>query len=272
MSDALANFEVDDSVAIVTMNRPEKLNAINRELKAALISALKKADDDPATSVVLLRANGRSFCVGYDIGGSAAEKEGIHHDAIKWHEILREAVTFELTPWDMKKPVVAQVQGHALGGGCELAMMCDITVAADDALFGEPEIRFSNAGPAIVMPWFIGLKKARELLYLGDMIDAKAALDLGMINKIVPAADLPVAGLKFAKRLSLISPEALYLTKLSINRGAEAAGFRSAVNVGVDVVSMLYAARTEMGAKFKEITLKEGLRAALNWRGNQFKE
>jgi len=193
MSDSLAYLEVDESVAIVTMNRPEKLNAINRELKAALISALKKADEDPATSVVLLRAKGRSFCVGYDIGGSAAEEEGSRHDAIKWHEILREAITFELTPWDMKKPVVAEVQGHALGGGCELAMMCDITVAAVDALFGEPEIRFSNAGPAIVMPWFIGLKKARELLYLGDMIDAKAALDLGMINKIVPAADLPVA-------------------------------------------------------------------------------
>ena len=127
MSDSLAYFEVDESVAIVTMNRPEKLNAINRELKAALISALKKADEDPATSVVLLRANGRSFCVGYDIGSSAAEEEGSLHDAIKWHEILREAITFELMPWDMKKPVVAQVQGHALGGGCKLAMMCDIT-------------------------------------------------------------------------------------------------------------------------------------------------
>jgi enoyl-CoA hydratase/carnithine racemase len=271
VSDSLVKYEVDESVSIITMNRPEKLNAISRDFKAALSAAFRKGDEDPATSVALLRANGRSFCVGYDIGGSE-EDDAIRYDAIKWHDFLRECVAFELAPWDMKKPVVALVQGHALGGGCELAMMCDITIAAEDALFGEPEIRFSNAGPAIVMPWFIGLKKARELLYLGDMIDAKAALDLGMINKIVPAAELLTAGLKFAKRLSLISPEALYLTKLSINRGAEAAGFRNAVNVGVDVVSMLYAAKTEMGMKFNEITKNDGLKAALKWRGDQFKE
>src|SRR6185503_10318550 len=107
------------------------------------------------------------------------ERDAWRHDAVRYTQHLREMLVFELSPWDMKKPVVAQVQGHALGGGCELAMMCDITIAADDALFGEPEIRFSNTGPAIVMPWFIGLKKARELLYLGDMIDAKTALDLG---------------------------------------------------------------------------------------------
>ena len=78
-----------------------------------------------------------------------------------------------MTPWDMRKPVIASVQGHCLGGGCELVMMCDITIAADDALFGEPEIRFSNVGPALIMPFIIGLKRARELLYLGDPIDAQ---------------------------------------------------------------------------------------------------
>ncbi len=77
-----------------------------------------------------------------------------------------------MTPWDMTKPVVASVQGHCLGGGCELAMMCDLTIAADDALFGEPEIRFSNVGPALIMPFVVGLKRAREMLYFGDPIDA----------------------------------------------------------------------------------------------------
>ncbi|MGE3149628.1 MAG: enoyl-CoA hydratase-related protein, partial [Pseudorhodoplanes sp.] len=115
------------------------------------------------------------------------------------------------------------------------------------------------------------LKKARELLYLGDMIDAKTALELGMINKIVPTAELPAAALKFAKRLALISPEALYATKLAINRGAEADGFRNAVNVGLDVVGPLYAAQTAMGVKFRDIAAKEGLGAALKWRGDQFK-
>lgn len=264
--------EKDGDVSIVTLNRPAKLNAINPDLRAALLGALRDAEADPETSVVLLRANGRSFCVGYDITRSDPSREARRHDTIKWNESLHQSLAFEMAPWNLKKPVIAAVQGHALGGGCELAMMCDLTIAADNAMFGEPEIRFSNVGPAIVMPWIIGLKKARELLYFGDTIDAKAALELGMINKIVPAAELQTAALKYARRLAMISPEALYCTKLAINRGAEIAGFRDAMNAGVDLAAPLYAANTKMGARFKEITQSEGLGAALKWRADHFKD
>jgi enoyl-CoA hydratase len=272
MTESLVLYETDERVGIVTLNRPAKLNAISKDLRVAAVEAFRRADDDPSTSVVLLRGAGRSFCVGYDIGGNDPEKDKWRHDALKWHSHLRESLAFEMTPWDMKKPVIASVQGHALGGGCELAMLCDLTVAADNAQFGEPEIRFSDAGPAIVMPWIIGFKKARELLYFGDSIDAKTALELGMVNRVVPLADLPAASLKYAKRLSLISPEALALTKLSINRGADAGGFRNALNAGLDIVAPLYAARTEFGEKFHAITQKDGLGAALKWRAEQFKE
>lgn len=268
----LVLYETDERVGIVTLNRPAKLNAISKDLRVAAVDAFRRADEDANTSVVLLRANGRSFCVGYDIGAKDPEKEKWRHDALKWHAYLRESLAFEMMPWDMKKPVIASVQGHALGGGCELAMLCDLTIAADNALFGEPEIRFSDAGPAIVMPWIIGYKKARELLYFGDMIDAKSALELGMVNRVVPQAELPQASLKYAKRLALISPEALVATKLSINRGADAAGFRNALMAGLDIVAPLYAARTEFGDKFHEITMRDGLGAALKWRGEQFKE
>ena len=172
----------------------------------------------------------------------------------------------------MKKPVIASVQGHALGGGCELTMFCDVTIAADNAIFGEPEIHFSNVGPAIVMPWMIGFKKARELLYFGDMIDAQIALELGMVNRVVPLDDLEEKTMRFAKRMALISPEALEDTKLAINRGADAAGFTNAMNAGLDVVAPLYAAKTDVGVKFTEIRQKKGLRAALKWRRDQCKE
>jgi enoyl-CoA hydratase/carnithine racemase len=271
-TNALAQYRTDDKVGIVTMNRPDKLNAISPEFKVALMEALEAADDDPSTSVVLLRANGRSFCVGYDIGRQSPERNGWRHDAIRYTQHLREVLAFEFTPWDMKKPVIAEVQGHALGGGCELAMMCDLTVAADDAQFGEPEIRFSTVGPGLVMPWLIGLKKARELLYFGDSIGAHEALALGMINRVVPRDELPAHALKFAKRLALISPEALAITKLALNRGAEAAGFRNAINLGVDVVGPLYAATTMEGAKFRTMVETNSLRAALKARMDQFKE
>jgi enoyl-CoA hydratase/carnithine racemase len=170
----------------------------------------------------------------------------------------------------MRKPVIASVQGHVLGGGCELAMFCDITIAADNALFGEPEIRFSNVGPAIIMPWMIGYKKARELLYFGDMIDAETAERLGMVNHVVPLDELEAFTMNFARRMTLIAPEALEKTKLAINRGADCGGFRNAMQAGLDIVAPIYAAKTEVGLKFTEIRIKEGLPAALKWRREQF--
>jgi len=271
MTAQLVTYGVDGRVGIVALNRPEKLNAITAELKRALVERFHEADRDPATSVVVLRAEGRSFCAGYDIAPNPA-RAARRGNALAWRESLTDDVALEMTPWDMKKPVVASVQGHCLGGGCEMVMMCDLTIAADDAVFGEPEIRFSNVGPALVMPFVIGLKRARELLYLGDPIDASTALQYGMVNRVVPRAELQAATLKFAHRLALISPEALAGTKLAVNRGAEAAGFRNAIHAGLDLLAPLYAARTEVGMKFDEIREKEGLGAALRWRAAQFTE
>ena len=196
--------------------------------------------------------------------------EAWRNDALKYHERLNVSLGIELQPWYMKKPVIASVQGHALGAGCEIAMFCDLTIAAEDAKFGEPETRHSQAGPGFVMPWIVGYKKARELLYFGDMIDAPTALDLGMINRMVPRDELPDATLTFARRLALVAPEALAATKLAINRGADAAGFRNAMQAGIDVVAPLYAANTEVGAQFRDIAQKQGVAAAVKWRKAQF--
>jgi enoyl-CoA hydratase/carnithine racemase len=271
MNELLVTYTVDGHVGIVCLNRPDKLNAISPELKRLLVERFHEADRDPATRVVVLRAEGRSFCAGYDIGPSPA-RAARRGNALAWHQSLTDDVALEMTPWDMVKPVIASVQGHCLGGGCELVMMCDLTIAAADALFGEPEIRFSNVGPALIMPFVIGLKRARELLYLGDPIDAQTALHYGMVNRVVPAADLEAATMKFATRLALIAPEALAATKLAINRGADAAGFRNAIRAGLDVLAPLYAAQTEVGVTFDEIRERDGLVAALRWRAAQFAE
>jgi len=271
MTAQLVTYAADGRVGIVTLNRPDKLNAISPDLKRELVARFHEADGDVATSVVVLRAEGRSFSAGYDIGPSPA-RAARRGNALAWHASLTDDVALEMTPWDMKKPVIASVQGHCLGGGCELAMLCDLTIAADDALFGEPEIRFSNVGPALVMPFIVGLKRAREMLYLGDPIDAQTALRYGMVNRVVPRAELVAATLNFARRMALISPEALAATKLAINRGADAAGLRTAIRAGLDVLAPLYAARTEVGMKFDEIREREGLGAALKWRAAQFAE
>ena len=273
MPDPVVLYEVDDKVSVITLNRPDKLNAISPELMRQLLDAFARADADTATSVVLMRAEGRSFCAGYDIGRKPDPGEGDwRSDPIKAHKHLAPQLAFEMTPWNMKKPVIASVQGHVMGGGCELVMLCDMTIAADNSTFGEPEVRFSSVGPAIVMPAIIGYKKARELLYFGDTIDAETARELGMVNRVVPLAELREKSLAWAKRLSLISPEALYATKLAINRGADAAGFRTALYAGLDVVGPLYATTTTLGARFREIVAAEGVPAAVRWRSAQFKE
>ncbi len=273
MQEQFVRYETDEKVGIITLDRADKLNAINAVMKDQIIAAFARADKEPATSVVVLRAEGRSFSAGFDIGHSPDRgKDSGAADPNTWDPILHRSFDFGMAPWSATKPVIASVQGHVLGGGCELTLMCDLTIAADDAKFGEPEVRFSHLGPLMVMPWFIGLKRARELLFFGDMIDAKTALQFGMVNRVVLAAELRQATMKYAKRLSLISPEALRWGKRVINRGAEIAGFRAAIEAGVDAFVSLYATQTEVGKEFGRIAGEKNLQAALEWRAAQFRE
>ena len=271
MPATMVRYETEDKVGIITLDRADKLNAINSVMKDEIIAAFARADKEPATSVIVLRANGRSFSAGFDLGHSPDRgKSSGAADPNTWDTMLHRSFDFGMAPWSTRKPVIASVQGHVLGGGCELTLMCDLTIAADDAKFGEPEVRFSHLGPLMVMPWFIGLKRARELLFFGDMIDAQTALEFGMVNRIVPAADLRAETIKYAKRLSLIAPEALRWGKRVINRGAEIAGFRAAIESGVDSFVSLYATQTEVGKEFGRRVQADGLKGALEWRRAQF--
>src|SRR5258708_21630250 len=122
MAEQSVLYEVDQKVSIVSLNRPHKLNALSMELRLELERVLRAADDDPATSVIVLRSEGRSFCVGFDIGGDPERaRSPWRHDALKYHERLAVSLRALMTPWNLSKPVIASVQGHALGGGCELA-------------------------------------------------------------------------------------------------------------------------------------------------------
>lgn len=256
-------------VGFVVLNRPNKLNAISDRMKGMLIDAFTKADADPETRVIVLRGEGRSFCAGHDLDNEEDEAGGT--DAWLWWQQLSESTRAQMMPFEVSKPVIASVQGHVLGGGCQMAMVCDLVIAADNAQFGEPEVRFSNTGPVFVMPWMVGFRRAREFLYFGDMVDAATAREFGMVNRVVPLDELQSATLSYAKRLAMVSPEALTRTKLALKRGIEAAGFRNAIQAGLDVVSTLYATETAVGREFNQISERDGLKAALAWRASHFK-
>ena len=270
-TDELVLHHIEDNVSYVSLNRPEKLNALNGDLRVRAQQILKEVDAIDDTHVVVLKGNGRAFCVGYDIGTESPDFPTDPHDSLQWRDMLQLCLDFELTPWTMRKPVIASVQGYAVGAGCELAMLCDLTICSESAKFGEPEIRFSDTGPALIMPFIIGHKRAREMLYMGDMIDAKTALECNMVNRVVPDDELESATRSYAQRLALIDKEALYSTKLALRRGMEASGVGNAINAGADVLAPMYAAKTESGSKFEAITRQDGLSAALKWRRDQFK-
>src|SRR5207247_8844679 len=143
-------------------------------------------------------------------------------DAAGWRAELAHDVGRMLELFDHPKPVIAEVHGYCLAGGCDLMMMCDLAVAADDALFGEPEIRFGSGVVTMVMPWLIGARRAKELLLTGeDRIGADEAVHIGLVNRVVPKERLEEETLALARKVAIMDPVALSLTKRSINRSLE---------------------------------------------------
>ncbi len=262
-------YEVRDRIAHIQINRPDAMNSLNPDLMAELSVRFQEADaDDDNVSVVVLSGVGDHFGAGYDLKFPWYEHYG--EGVLNARNMLVACAEFEFGPWDCTKPVIAMTRGYCLAGSCELAMMCCITFASETSRFGEPEIRFSTAPPVLVMPWIVGLKKARELLYTGDIIQARDALDIGMVNQVYNDDELERETFRYAKRAAAISLEGLRTTKASINRGAEIAGIRQAIDYGVEQGAMLDATETEAQKMFSKIRSEKGLTAAIRWRESQF--
>ena len=164
------------------------------------------------------------------------------------------------------------MHGYALAGGLELAMACDLVVAAEGTKLGEPEIRYGSAPVALLMPYLIGQKKTRELLLTGDLIDAVEAERIGLINRVVPADRLAAEVDALADRLARTPPEVMAPTKRMLNRAMDAAGFRIAVEAGIDLGAIINAADTPEQREWDEIVRRDGLKAALAWRDRRYDE
>jgi enoyl-CoA hydratase len=251
-------------VRVITLNRPEKLNALNREMVEALSVHLAEAAADDATRVVILGGEGRSFCSGYDLAEEAdptrSPAESLEHSLGRMLEIF-----------DHPKPVIAQVHGHCLAGGCDLMMMCDLAVASEDAVFGQPEIRFGSAVVAYVMPWLIGARRAKELLFTGeDRVTAEEAMQIGLVNRVVPRERLEEETMALAVSLSVVAPGAMQLTKRAVNQAWERAGFREALTAGVALGGIIESERVPEREEFERIVAEQGLPEAVRWRDGRF--
>ena len=274
MTDPILLSEDRGPVRRLTLNRPERLNALSHDLVEALSSGLADAASNDAIRTVVIRGAGRAFCAGYDLKEEAEQraKEG-SPDIAAWRSELARDVQRMLEIFDHPKPVIAEVHGYCLGGGCDLMMMCDIAIASDDALLGEPEIRFGSGVVTMVMPWLLGARKAKELLLTGeDRINAPEALRIGLVNRVVPADQLSDHTLDLATSIAKLDPVAISLTKRSINRSLEVAGFREALMANVDLDAIIESAEVPERREFNRVREEQGLKAAIAWRDARFRE
>ncbi len=253
----------------LTLDRPNQLNALNGALVTALVAALDAAEADPDVRVIVLEGAGRAFCSGYDL---TEEAEGDIKGPVLWRELLAADVAATLRFLDSPKPVIAQIHGYALAGGLELAMACDLIVAAEGTQLGEPEIRYGSAPVTLLMPYLIGQKRTRHLLMTGDLIDATEAERIGLVNQVVSQADLAATVDALADRLARTPPEVMGPTKRLLNRAMDAAGFRLAVEAGLDLGAIINAADTPEQREWDTIVRRDGLRAALAWRDARYAE
>ncbi len=266
MSDVLL-YETNGPVATITLNRPEKLNAINAEMLDEFDKRITQAAADDSIKVVLIAGSGRSFSAGFDM---TDEIESGTDTPLQWLPVLRRDSEVTMRLWSFPKPTIAVVQGHCLGGACEIAMACDMVVAADDAQFGEPEIQYGSGPVTLLMPFVLGQKKTNELLFTGDTIDAKQALHLGLINKTVPREDIGSAALELAMRIAPTPLPILQLTKQALNRAYEAKGLQTAVKANIDISAMINGANTPEQQAFDAVASADGLKAALAWRDERY--
>lgn len=219
MNDQVVLYEKKDTIAILTFNRPSTLNALNTEVNLKLIELMLKAEEDNEVKVLVLTGTGnKSFVAGADI------KEMLEMNAMEARQHALKAKRVTDTIWNLKKPIIAAVNGFCLGGGLEYAMACDIRTASETAKFGLPEINLGimpgSAGTQR-LPRLIGMARAKEYCLTGDMIDARKALESGLINYVYPAESLMAETMVLAEKIATKSAPALTLIKSAMNRGSE---------------------------------------------------
>jgi enoyl-CoA hydratase len=261
-------LERQESLGILTLNRPDRLNAINAQMKLDIAAALRQVEADDATRVLVLRGAGRAFCAGFDLQAEADDKpSGVAY----WRPELRRDFDAIMSFWHLSKPTISAVHTYALAGGFEMALACDITIAAEGTRMGEPELKFGSGIVALLLPWLTGPKKAKELILTGhDRLDASEAAALGLVNRVVPAGKEFETAMAVARDIAVMDADAVRLTKEAINRSYEIMGMGEALKMALDVDVEIESLDTPDRRTFTEISRKEGLKAAIAWRDARF--
>ena len=223
----------------VTLNRPEKRNAMNNALRGEVFAALEAHDRDPEVRVTILRGAGPAFCSGYDL--SANNREGQpYHTADGLGQWPRHVVDGWFRIWDLAKPVIAQVHGYCLAGGTELATACDLVYVAEDAQIGYPPVRLMSPPDMQFHPWMMGMRQAMESMLTGDSLSGTEAARRGWANRAHPADQLEAEVLAVAERVAKLPIELAAINKRSVHRAMEIMGMRAAIRSGTELQALAF--------------------------------
>ena len=274
-------YEVDGGKARITLNRPEKLNALSMRLQRELNAALWEADNDQRVHVIILRAAGRAFSAGYDLTPMQSPPRPREDRDEAYTNVYRGMATMDddiwqlerqqrerMALWDIHKPVIAQVHGYCLAGGTDLVLLCDIVVAADDAMIGFPPVRAMGSPVAHMWTYLVGPQWAKYFLLTGDSVTGAQAAEIGLVWKAVPADRLEAEVEDLASKMEQIDNELLTPNKRIVNVALELMGARTIQRMAAENDGRAHQAPAVR--EFGRIAMKDGLKAALEWRDGKF--
>ena len=254
----------------IELNRSERLNALSRQVLLELDACMDAAEADEQVRSIVISGAGKAFSSGFDL---KEQMERRPEGAQAWREILELDFRVTMRFWHCPKPTIAAIHGACLAGAFELALACDIAVAAEDAFFGEPELKFGAGIVTMLLPWMVGPKQAKEIILLGlDHIDTATALRLGLVNRVVPPGTHVSAAFRIAEHIAAIDPELMRETKAAINRSYEASGMTTALQSALAIDHAVESRGSPDKKQFMGIARAQGLKAALAWRDARFEE
>jgi enoyl-CoA hydratase len=267
MPEPLVLTERRGAVALLTLNRPGKLNAINGAVVEALERSLDAAEADESVRAVVVAGKGRAFSAGFDLDMGVGDGKP---DPAAVRRALESDFRVIMRFWDSPKPTVAAVHGYCLGSSLELAVACDLTIAAEDCRFGEPEVKFGSGIVALLLPWLAGPKAAKYLLLTGDdRVSAAEAQAMGLVNRVVPAERLLDEAVALAQRIAANDEQAVRLTKQAINRSLDIGGMREALLAALETDVVIETNETAESREFNERLKRDGAKAAIAWRAGR---
>jgi enoyl-CoA hydratase len=269
MPDTPIDYETRDATAFITLNRPERLNAINRALTAGLEDAVRRANRDANVRVIVLRGAGRAFCAGYDLQTAPEAEATVQERTGGWDPVIdyrgmSENVRAFMSLWESAKPVIAQVHGWCVGGGTDLALCSDLIFVAEDARIGYPPSRVWGTPTTCMWVYRLGLEHAKRLMLTGEAVDGREAERLGFASRAVPADRLAQEVESFAAKLATTPTNQLVMTKLLVNQAYENMGLRTTQMLGTFLDGV--ARHTPEGIAWRDLAMREGFREAVRRR------